>query len=132
MSDSSFNSIVKKYDLLNLVDDPLVNRWYKRNIIVDTLNFFPNNCACLININKSDSVSYEISNKWVINKAIPKDTQLIRLANIYIEKGMLVIVLNSNRSPYYFGYFYFDLSNNMKPELKKIKWLQPQYDIDDF
>lgn len=132
LPDSSFNAIVKKYDLLNLVNDPLVSEWYKINIIVDTVNFFSKNCACLENINNRDSISYQISNKWIVNKSIHKDTQLIRLANIYIEKGMLVIVLNSNRSPYYFGYFYFELANNMNPELRKIKWLQPQYDIDDF
>jgi hypothetical protein len=130
LPDSSFNSIVKKYDLINLVDDPLVNKKYKINIIVDTINFFSENCKCLAN--GSDSSYYKISNKWIVNKDIHNDTQLIRLANIFIEKGMLVIVLNSNRSPYYFGYFYFELASDINPELRKIKWLQPQYDIDNF
>lgn len=129
LPDNVFSEVVKKYDLLHLVDDPLVNESYKNNIIVDTLKFFPKNCTCLEN---NDSVNYQISYTWIINKDIPNDTQLIRLVNIYIEKGMLVIVLNSNRSPYYLGYFHFEIDEKMKPKLKKIKWLQPQYDIDNF
>lgn len=130
LPDSENYSIIKKYDLVNLVDDPLIQMTYKTNVIVDTLNFFSKNCACLNSFN--EFTTYKISNEWIINRKISSDTQLIRLANIYIEKQMLVIVLNSNRSPYYFGYFYFELGDKINPRLKKIKWLQPQYDIDNF
>lgn len=129
LPDSTFNLLVSKYDLLNFRDEPLVKENYTSNIIVDTMGFFPSSCECLKR--ESDSTKYEVSNKWITNKNIPENIQLIRLSLVSIDKNMLVLVLNSNRSIYYFGYFYFEIDGNINPVLKKIKWGQPDYDIDN-
>ncbi|MES2429306.1 MAG: hypothetical protein V4556_00125 [Bacteroidota bacterium] len=110
--DKIVDSLVKISDFLSITNDSLY--YFKaQNVVIDTFNFFTNNCDC---INNGNMFLFENNKVLETNFFAPN---LIEIKGISLKDNQLVINLSDRKSKFSV-YFYFDIVLS-KPLLSKIR-----------
>lgn len=118
LPDSYIDSLVKVSDFASIEDDPLFHE-NKKNIVIDTFNFFSPVCDCL-----SSSKSYKFIQEP--NFSQQSSFNIIELRTILIFKEHFIVALKS-RSSKSNVLFYFKIDSNRisltKVEIVRLEWI---------